>query len=188
MHKRLIQSCFVSACLLFAGPAFAQEVVHALSGTVTSVNPQTKTMTVTTPDGSSNQFNLVSDPKKEIDFNKDVRDLAKPADSFDAANAHVVVFFYGNDTVRNAIAVEDLGAGPFINRQGTVTKTNKHDHTLTIKNAKGKAETFHMDPKSVADTMDGVVQADHWEPSKGDEISVVATTANGTETALFVHD
>lgn len=188
MRKRLIQSCFVSVCLLCAGPAFGQEIVHALSGTVTNVNPDTKIMTVATADGSSTQFNLISHPKTDINFDKSVRDQTKPADGSVTANAHVIVFYYGNDSLRNAVAVEDLGAGPFVNAEGTVTKTDKHSHTLTIKDAKGKSQTFQMDSKSVADTTDGVVQGDRWEPSKGDEVSVVATTANGTETAVFVHD
>ncbi len=187
MKNRLILSCVVSVCLLFAGPAFAQEIVHALSGTVANVDSQAKTMTVNTLDGSSSQFSLVSNPKTNLDFNKDVRDQAKPADTFDTAKAEVIVFYYGNNAIRNAVAVQDLGAGPFIKAQGTVTKTDRHDHTITIKDAKGKSQTFHMDAKTVADTMDGVVPGDRWEPSKGDDINVVANNANGTPTALFVH-
>lgn len=187
MRKRFF-CCFASICLLFAGSAAAQEIVHALSGTVVKVDPQTKTILLNTDDGSEGQFKIVPDPNIPLDFNRDVRAQTTAAGSFQKADGEVVVFYFGNSSVRTAVAVQDLGAGPFVKLQGTVTKVNKHDHEITIRNAAGKSETLHTDPKAVADTPDGVVPADRFEPDKGDEISVVATTAKGAETIVFLHD
>lgn len=188
MRRPLISSWLLSVCLLFAAPASAQVIVHALSGTVVKLDPQAKTLLLNTDDGSGGEFKLVSSSAISLQFNRDVRAAATPSESFDKTNAQVVVFYYGNDTVRNAVAVQDLGAGPFVKSSGTVVKVNKHDHSVTIKDAAGKSETFLMGPKAVADTPDGVMPANRFEPEKGDNISVIATTVNGVETALFLHD
>ena len=188
MCKRLISSCFVSLCLLVAGStAAAQEVVHALTGTVVNVNPQSKSMVVNTDDGSSGQFAL-ADPNSRLDFNRAVKDEVKPAANFDKTNEQVIVLYYGDSTVRTAVGVQDLGAGPFVKTQGTVVKTNKHDHTITLKDGSGKTVTIHMAPNSLADTTDGVMPGERFEPSKGDTVNVVATNQNGVEQGLFLHD
>lgn len=188
MRKPLAFGWLVSACLVFTVSAAAQEIVHALSGTVMSVNPQAKTIQINTDDGSGGQFNLTSNPHATLDFNKDVKGEVKPATTFDKSNTEVVVFYYGNNAIRNAVAVQDLGAGPFTKVEGTVVKCNKHDHTVSIKDSMGKQQTFQISSKAVADTPDGVVQADRFEPQKGDDINLVATNANGKPTAVFLHD
>lgn len=187
MCKRLIPSCFLSMCLMLAGSAAAQEVVHALTGTVVNVNPQAKTMLVNTDDGSSGQFAL-ADASSKLDFNKAVKDEVKPAATFDKNNAQVIVFYYGDNSVRTAVGVQDLGAGPFVKTQGTVVKVNRHDHTVTIKDGSGKPMSLHISSTAMADTPDGVVPGDKFDPSKGDNISVVATNDNGVEKALFLHE
>ena len=187
MRRRLISSCLFYICLTFAASAAAQEVVHALTGTVVSVNPQAKTMLVNTDDGSQGQFTL-ADANSRLDFNRAVKDEVKPAATFDKTNDEVIVLYYGDNAVRTAVGVQDLGTGPFIKTQGTVVKVNKHDHVIAIKDATGKTVDLHVGPNAMADTMDGVVPADKFEPSKGDNISVVATKTNATETLLFLHD
>lgn len=188
MRQRLIPCALLCTSLLLAGSAAAQEVIHALSGTVVKTDAQARNMLVKTNDGSDGQFKFEPNPNVSVIFDKTVREHATPVADFDKQNADVVVFYYGNGDVRTVVAVQNLGAGPFVKAQGTVTKFNKHEHAITIKGADGKMQTFHMDPKAVADTMDGVVQADRFEPQKGDTVRVIATQSGGAENALFVRE
>lgn len=172
---------------LLVAPATAQEVVHALSGTLTRVDPQARTIQLKTNDGSEGVFNF---PRQgtDVEFDRDVKQETTPVASFSKQQGTVVVFYYGNDATRTAVAVKDLGTGPFDTVEGTVTKFNKHQHTLAVKDSNGKERTFQIAPKAVADTMNGAVPGDKFEPQKGDNVRVLAKADGGTETAVFVRD
>lgn len=172
---------------LLVAPATAQEVVHALSGTLTKVNRQARTIQVRTNDGSEGVFNF---PRQgtDMDFDRDVKQETTPVASFSKQAGTVIVFYYGNNATRTAVAVKDLGSGPFDTVEGTVTKFNKHQHTLSVKDNSGKEHNFQLDPKAVADSMNGAVSGDKFDPQKGDNVRVIASGSGGTETALFVRD
>jgi hypothetical protein len=178
----------LSAALLTAAPAMAQEIVHAVSGTVVSVDPAAKTITLNTNDGSDGVFAINSNPHVQLDFDESVRREAIPAASFNKPKDQVVVFFYGNNTVRNVVGIDDLGAGPLVTTTGTVVKFNKHDHVLTLKDGNGKDADFQIGPKAVADTTNGVVPGEKFDPQKGDNLRVIATGGSGNETALFLRE
>jgi hypothetical protein len=74
----ILVGCFSLACCL----AVAQEVVHALSGTVNSVNFAAKTITVITDDGSGGTFKAMTDSKTQVEFDKTLRADAIAADAF----------------------------------------------------------------------------------------------------------
>ena len=188
MYCRWLQAGIVAASLVFAGSAAAQEIVHALSGTVSKADAQVGTLQIKTNDGSDGTFTF-SQKASDVSFDRDVRAETTPVASFNKPiGDEVVVFYYGNGITRTAVAVKDLGPGPFQTVEGTVTKFDRHQHTLSVKPATGKAETFHLDPKAVADTPNGAVPGDKFEPAKGDNVRVIATSAGGTETAMFVRD
>jgi hypothetical protein len=84
------------------------------------------------------------------------------------------------------VALHDVGAGPFINSIGKVVKLDRRDHLLTIQNSKGGQETFAIDAKTVADTETGVVTNYKFDYSKGVRVRILATQANGSQTALLV--
>ena len=69
---------------------------------------------------------------------------------------------------------------------GSVYKFDKHQHLLTIKDAAGTNESFHIDPKTVAETAVGVVEGERFDPEKGGQVRVTAIPANGSEEALFI--
>ena len=187
MKTYAVLCCATIAVVLFAGSAGAQEVVHALSGTVTNVNPNAKTLQLTTNDGSEGTFAFETQ-KADVNFNRDVRENATPVTSFNKLKDTVVVFYFGNGTTRTVLAVQDLGQGPFDIVEGTVAAYNKHQHQLSISTGSGKTRLFNIDQKAVADTMNGAVPAIKFEPQKGDNVRVIANKTSGTETALFVRD
>ncbi len=55
-----------------------------------------------------------------------------------------------------------------------------------FKNASGTEESFHLDPKTVADTSTGVMEGYKFDLTKGDQVRVMAAPANGTTTALLI--
>ncbi len=189
MGCRMIAAVVVAAGVLCAGQAAAQEVVHALSGTVKKVDPQAKTIQVATNDGSEGTFSFPSSGgSTELNFDRDVKDRTTPVASFNKPNDQVVLYYYGNASVRTAVAVQDLGPGPLDTVEGAVTKFNKHQRAISVKDASGKEQTFQIDPKAMADSTNGAIPAEKLSPSKGDNVRVIARQANGTETALFIRD
>jgi hypothetical protein len=179
--------CVIAACFsVAASTAVAQEIVHALSGTVASVNAKIKMTEINTDDGTSGHFEWLKNAGLSISFDKSVKTDATEADKFTAKGDHVIVYFIGDGDVRTIIALRDLGAGPLEKTSGTVVKLNRHDRLLTIQNTAGAEESFHLDPKTVGDTTMGVMEDFKFDFSKGDQVRVTATPGNGGETALLI--
>ncbi len=189
MLKTLSQACcLVGVVSLAAFAANAQEVVHALAGTVSSINPAAQTITIKTDDGSEGLFKDLVKSNVSVDFDRNVRTASIPAGSFTRQGAHVIVYYFGAGDVRTAVALQELGAGPLQKISGSVYKFNKHQHLLTIKDAAGTSESIHIDPKTVAETPWGAVEGDKIDPGKGDRVRVTAVLANGAEDALFIRE
>jgi hypothetical protein len=184
---RISQACLLPLGLcLGALTASAQEVVHAVAGTVTSVDPKAKTLSVVTDDGSEGTFNAVVKPGVVVEIPKALRNGVTPAASYNHTKSRVLVFYIGDDSIRTAVGLEDLGAGPFVKSTGTIVNFDRHAHVLTIKNASGADESFHLDNKTLAEAAEGVQEAARFDGHKGDRVRVTATTNNGAETALFI--
>lgn len=186
MPKSMISAFLL--CALVVGAAGAQEIVHAVSGTVMKVDPQAKTLRIKTNDGTEGLFTVTSKPGMQVSLDRDIKDHTTDAATFNKAADTVVVFYYGNADTRSAVAVQDLGPGPFTKVEGTVTKWNRHQQMLTLKDTSGKEHTFHIDPKAVAETMDGAVPGNRLDPQKGSDALVLASTGSGTPAALYIRD
>jgi hypothetical protein len=171
---------------LTAFVAQGQEVVHALAGIVSSINPTQKTITISTDDGSEGFFKDLVKSNGSIDFDKTIRADSVPADAFTKKGAHVIVYYFGDGNVRTAVALRDLGGAPLEKISGSVYMFNKHQHLLTIKDAAGTSESFHIDPKTVAETAVGAVEGEKFDPGKGDHVQVTAPLADGTQDAMFI--
>ena len=74
--------CFVGLLSFASFAASAQEVVHALAGIVTSINPTEKTITINTDDGSVEVFKYMTKSNVALDFEKNLRADSTPADAF----------------------------------------------------------------------------------------------------------
>jgi hypothetical protein len=183
----VLKVCVIAACFFaVTSAAVAQENVHALSGTVESVNAKIKMTEIDTDNGTSGHFEWLKKTGTDINFDKAVKADATDADKFTTKGAHVIVYFIGDGDIRTIIAVHDLGSGPLEKTSGTVVKLSRKDHLLTIKSSAGAEETFHLDAKTVADTTTGVEEGFRFDFSKGDEVRVTAAPSNGGETALLI--
>ena len=168
------------------GVARAQWVVHALGGTVETLQPDHKTMYVITDDGSGGDFKFAASPSVSVSFDKEVRSEAVTTDKFNGQGHHVVLFYFGDDRVRTAYAVEDVGTGPFVKTTGTVVSYDKHGRTLTVTAKDGTSQKFVIDDKTVVDTPDGVATGKKLHLNKGDQVRLLAQSEKGGVTALLV--
>ncbi len=185
--KGLFKVVLFAMCFsLLPSIATAQERIHAVSGTVTTIYPKIQMTEIDTDDGSSGHFRWMKKTDGAIDFDKHVSADATDADKFTTKATHVIVYFFGDGEVRTVVALRDLGTGPLVKSTGTVVKLDRHSHLLTIKNKTGGIESFHIDPKTVADTASGVTQEYKFDLNKGDLVRVIATQTNGSETALLI--
>jgi hypothetical protein len=176
---------FVGLLSFASFAANAQEVVHALAGIVTFINPTQKTITINTDDGSEEVFKDMTNSNVALNFEKNIRADSTPADAFTHKGAHAIVYYFGEGNQRTAVALQDLD-GPLKKMSGEVSKIDRHQHLLIIKDTAGVTESFHIDPKTVAETDVGVVEGERFDPRKGAEVRVTSTIANGNQEALFI--
>jgi hypothetical protein len=165
--KKLFTVCLAAAVLAVPTSfASAQEMIHALAGTVDNVDQKDGTIAINTDDGSRGTF--------------------IPAAEFTSKSEHVIVYYIGDSEVRTAVAVKDLGHAALEKDTGTVVRFDKHAHLLTIKNDKGTELSFHIAPNTVTETSTGAVEGFKFDLDKGQSVRITATGANGDETALFI--
>ncbi len=182
-------------CFVFAGclgsltvAATAQEVVHALTGTVSSVDGLSKTLTVFQDNGSEGQFKDMTSAKTRVVIDKKIALDTSSIDAIKKKGAYVIVFYYGDNDDRTAVALKNLGAGPFTSTEGTVTKFEAKQHSITLQDQSGAMQTFKIADNTVAEGYMGVVDGYKFQASKGDHVRVVGTTENGAVTALFMRE
>jgi len=187
MMKEILKTCLLAACfLLVSDAATAQEVVHALSGTVTSIDTSAKTITVYTDNRSEGFFKDLTNPKTPIEFDKDIRASATAVDSFKMKGAYVIVFYFGGGDVRTAVALRSLGAGPFSKDTGTIVKIGGKN-SISIADESGALKSFKLTSNTVAETVYGAMIGSKYQPHKGDKVRVTAAVVNGSKTALLVN-
>jgi hypothetical protein len=181
-------ACFILGCLgLVSIPAAAQQVVHALTGTVSAVDAADKTVTLLQDTGSSFVFNDMTNSKTQISFDKKIHVETTDADAFKKAGAYVIVFFYyGQGDARTVVALRNLGSGPFTSAVGTVTRFEGHEHSISITDETGAAQTFKIAEDTVGEGGYGAVNGFKFQVQKGDHVRIVGSSAGGNLTALFI--
>jgi len=188
MSRGIVKTCILAGCLFFACvAATAQEVVHALTGTVSSIDAAGKTITVFTDNHSDGFFKDRTNSKAPIKLDRKIRNDATADDASKKQGAYVIVFYFGEGEARNAVGLRSLGPGPFTRSTGTVVKFEGKEHSLSIKDESGEIESFKITSDTVAETSTGVVDGFKFEPQKGDHVQVTAAAASGSATALFVN-
>jgi hypothetical protein len=187
MINSLRRFTLVAVCLLpMSTAALAQSMIHAVSGTVTSISPKIRMIEIATDDGTSGHFQWMSKSDGPIMFDKTVSSDSTAVDKFATKGSHVIVYYFGDGEIRTAVAVRDLGSVPMKLISGKVIKCDRHDHLLTIHNDSGAEVTFHLDPKTVGDTETGVEQGFHFNFDKGTAVRVTATQVDDGVTALLI--
>lgn len=185
--RRILFVCFVTACFGLSGAtASAQEVIHALTGTVSLIDPSAKTISVFLDSGSEGQFNDLTNSKMPGSFDKKLRLVTSDVEDSKKKGAYVVVFYFGGSETRSAVALRNLGAGPFTSIAGTVSKFDSHAHSITVEDESGASQTFKLDETTVAEGGFGAVDGLKLDVRKGDRVRVVGSTAAGGLTAVFV--
>lgn len=177
---------FVLGCFgLVTVNAAAQEVVHALTGTVSSINSATKTITVFQDNGTQGEFSDATTGKPHVALDKKIVLDTTAADAFKKSGAYVVVLYYGDDSSRTAVALKNLGAGPFSSASGTVLKF-EGKRSISIQDSTGATQTFKITPDTIGEGYLGAVDGNKFQVSKGDKVRVVASSESGSSTALFI--
>jgi hypothetical protein len=188
MKQFLYVSILVSSLSLLTPGLAAQEMVHALCGTVSSVDPSAKTITLFQDTGSPATFKVMSSSSKRIDFDKKIAGDVTAAKEFQKKGAYVILFYFGINENRTAVALKNLGAGPFSSTSGEVTDWNGHDHKVSIRDKDGATHTFTIGPQTVAETYMGVVNGTKFDIDKGDNVRIVSSRKEASPTVLFIRE
>ncbi len=187
MLKARLCGFLVAGCLgSFAVAVDAQQVVHALTGTVSGTDDLSKTLIVFQDNGSEGQFKDMTSGKVHVVIDKKIGLDTSAAEANKKKGTYVIVFYFGDSEDRTAVALKNLGAGPFTSTEGTVTKFEGKQHSITVQDKSGATQTFKIAEGTVAEGYMGVIDGFKFQAAKGDHVRVVGTTDNGAFTALFM--
>ncbi|MGB6688188.1 MAG: hypothetical protein WBE76_10135 [Terracidiphilus sp.] len=189
MFRVFAYACLVAGCLVSASvSSVAQENVHALTGTVSSINSVAKTITVLQDNGSQGVFADLTNAKTRISFDKHIAAETTAADAFDKKGAYAIVFYVGDVGAQSVVALKSLGSGPFSATIGTLEKIDNRDHSISVEDKSGAVQTFKINAQTVAEGAMGVEVGLKFQAEKGDQVRVVSTTVDGAPTALFLRE
>lgn len=186
MQSMSIKMFAAAALAVVCGTASAQMVVHAVSGMVKTIDANAKTMDVAVDNGTTSEFKLPGDAKVSLDFDNALRTDSVEPDKFAHIGDYVVVYYYGYDDNRTAVAVKDLGTGPFQKVEGTVGAYDKHERTMTVKDDGGKSESIALDEHLVVDRGVSVDSGRGYSPHRGDHVVVTYSSSGGKNSAVFI--
>ncbi len=182
--KRFLLLAFVSAA---CSATHAQEIVHAVSGVATAVDPAHNTITLKTNDGSEGVFKYQVPLKTEIVFDKNVREGTIQPDGFNKIGDHVVAYYFGLESLdRTVVALKDFGPSALEVASGTVVKSGRH--AITIKTDSGATVSFEIARDASAETPSGVVTGSRFEADQGTRVTIRYTETNGIKTAHFIRN
>ncbi len=185
MLREVVRTCVFAGCFSLAiSGAAAQEVVHAFAGTVSGVSAKTGKITVVASDNSQGIFKPLADPSSAAALDKKMRDGTVPPDTAIKVGTYVIVYYFSNGKVRTAIALRDLGPGPFTEDSGTIVKLESK-HSLLVQ-CKSGLQSFKIGPDTIAETTLGVVEGYKFQPEKGDEVRVVMSGTDTNGALLFI--
>jgi hypothetical protein len=158
----------------------AQDVVHAVEGTVKKVDSGSKTLVVDAKDGTEHTFHYTSDAvihgaddtkKATVDGLGDVKEGSKVA-------VHYTVVG-GKETTHE---IDKLGDDGLKATEGTVTGIDRGAKTVAVKTADGTVETFRLTDRAAKDTGKDVAAG----TEKAAKVTVYYTEKAGVKTAHFV--
>jgi len=175
-------------CLGLTGAvAGAQEVIHAMTGTIRSIDAGQKTFTLFRDTGLLITFKDMTDAKTAIINDKRIVPDPAAARAEDKKGAYVIVFYYGSTDSPTAAAVQALGTGPFTATVGTVANFNEKGRLISVKDESGAIHSYRINASTVAESDLGVVEGLKFRAGKGDHVRVVGAVTNDDPTALFVN-
>lgn len=168
--------------------AHAQMAVHALSGTVKAVSATGIDINVDPTDpATTTHFKLAPNAKVSLEFDNGLRSDSVAASQFHKVGAFVVVYYYGFNSDVTAVALKDLGAGPYAKVEGKITDYDRHGHKLTLQDAEGKARSFVLSDHLIVDSDQGAGDGHKFSPHKGDDVRVTYASNETPGTVSFLH-
>jgi len=184
--KRIACCMGLSCCIgLSVVSAAAQQVVHALTGTVSSINAAGKTILVFQDNGTQSEFTDGTDSKARLSIDKKVALETTAADVFKRTGAYVVVLYYGGDNNRTAVALKNLGSGPFTSTNGTVVKFDSK-HSIAVEDTSGATQIYRLTQDTIGEGYLGAVDGFKFQAQKGDKVRIVGSKDDSGLRALFV--
>jgi hypothetical protein len=165
----------LAACaLVLSSLASAQDAIHAVSGAVSHLDKEAKTITIKTADGAEQVFHYTE--------HTSIRDSSAAAthvkmgavDTYFAGKegSKVVVRYLGKGADKTTTLVEDFGKDSLKAGRGTVTHVDKATHTVAIRTEDGAISTYQMSDRAVVETDHGVVRGSRYLIKEGDRVTV----------------
>jgi hypothetical protein len=186
---RILKIGFVAVgCLGLTGAtAGAQEVIHAMTGTVRSVDAAQKSFLLFRDTGTLITFKDATGAKIHASNDTKIFPSAATARAADKKDDYVIVFYYGMTDDPTAVAVQALGAGPFTATVGTVADYSDRDRSIAVRDDSGTIHHYKINASTVAESDFGVVDGLKFHAEKGGHIRVVGAVTNDDATALFLN-
>jgi VCBS repeat-containing protein len=158
----------------------AQDVVHAVEGTVKKVDAGTKTFVVDAKDGTEHTFHYASDITIDgaNDTKKGTVDAAHGVEEGSKVAVHYTVAG-GKETAHE---IDKTGDDGLKETDGTVSHIDRGTKTIAVKTADGSEQTFHMTDRAAKDTGKDVAAG----ADKSAKVTVYYTEKAGVKTAHFV--
>ena len=188
MLRSVMKACVIAGCLVSLPIlSAAQQVVHALTGTVSSIDKAAQTVAVLQDVGGGGIFQSLSNPKTRLDFDKKIAAGTIAADAFKDNGAYVIVFYFGGSDNRTVVAFKNLGSGPFSSTVGKIQKLER-SHSISVQDESGAVQTFKIGPETIAEGYAGAVDGTKFQAQSGDRVRIVSAMVDGSPTALFVRN
>ncbi len=172
----LVGAFALSASLTLA----AQDVVHAVDGTVKKVDSGTKTIVVATKDGTEHTFHYTGDVA--VDGAKDTEKGTVDAAHGVSEGSKVAVHYTVDGGKETAHEIDKLGDDGLKATDGTVSHIDKGAKTIAVKTADGTEQTFRLTDRAAKDTGKGIATG----ADKSAKVTVYYTEKAGVKTAHFV--
>lgn len=158
----------------------AQDVVHAVDGTVKKLDAGTKTVVVETKDGAEHTFHYAGDVS--VDGAKDTKKGAVDAAHGVDEGSKVAVHYTVAGGKETAHEIDKIGGDGLKATDGTVSHMDRGAKTIAVKTADGTEETFHLTDRAAKDTGKDVAGG----VDKSAKVTVYYTERAGVKTAHFV--
>ncbi len=186
MRPRAFLPILFLALLITTLPAFAIE--HAVAGRITRIDSTAKTMVVKLADGTEQIFHFTERTAVHAAQagSKAVKKGAVDTYFAGKEGSDVVVRYTGKGASKTATAVDDYGQNAFQVTKGTVVKTDKTAHTVTVRTEDGVEHTYQMAKNASVDTTQGIVKGSEYDAQKGEKVVVHYSNEAGNKVAHFI--
>jgi hypothetical protein len=184
MLKGLINGLALVAILVFAPSLPAQEMVHAMVGTITGSDPTTGSITLQLADRSSVSFDSKPDLSTHIAFDNTLRNQSTTVNELPKGTTHLIVYYYGLSPAI-VVAVKDLGKA-IESITGTIASIDETNQSITIRPETGQLATCYLSKETTVETAYGAVDGTKYSVRNGERVSSVCTNEAGKEMAQFI--